>query len=133
MGVLLFNYALNSNINNKTPICLIHLICLILVQTPHKHRIMKFSFYLLLLNGPALSASAQQWLSEQRPLDRRWQIQSSVKVKEDGKVPVFWEDNDFTLLPGEKRVINGYVHTKDLRRQTAVVSLSGWNIMPVKQ
>lgn len=48
-------------------------------------------------------------------------------------VPVFWEDNDFTLLPGESRVINGYVHTKDLQQQPAVVSLSGWNIVPIHQ
>jgi exo-1,4-beta-D-glucosaminidase len=48
-------------------------------------------------------------------------------------VPVFWEDNDFTLLPGEIRVINGYVHTKDLQQQSAVVALSGWNIVPTHQ
>lgn len=48
-------------------------------------------------------------------------------------VPVFWEDNDFTLLPGESRVINGYVHTKDLQQQPAVVALSGWNIVPIHQ
>jgi exo-1,4-beta-D-glucosaminidase len=48
-------------------------------------------------------------------------------------VPVFWEENDFTLLPGESRVVNGYVHTKDLQQQPAVVSLSGWNIVPIHQ
>lgn len=47
-------------------------------------------------------------------------------------VPVFWEDNDITILPGETREINGYVHTKDLQ-QPAVIALSGWNIVPIHQ
>ncbi|PSL45459.1 exo-1,4-beta-D-glucosaminidase [Chitinophaga niastensis] len=48
-------------------------------------------------------------------------------------VPVFWVDNDFTLLPGESLTINGYVHTKDLQQQAAMISLNGWNIVPIKQ
>ncbi|SEW57415.1 glycoside hydrolase family 2 protein [Chitinophaga arvensicola] len=48
-------------------------------------------------------------------------------------VPVFWEDNDFTMLPGETITINGYVHTKALQQQKAVISLSGWNIVPITQ
>lgn len=48
-------------------------------------------------------------------------------------VPVFWEENDFTMLPGETRVINGYVHTKDIGGGKAVVTLSGWNIVPITQ
>lgn len=48
-------------------------------------------------------------------------------------VPVFWEENDFTMLPGETRTINGYVHTKDLIQQKAVITLSGWNIVPTTQ
>jgi exo-1,4-beta-D-glucosaminidase len=48
-------------------------------------------------------------------------------------VPVFWDENDFTMLPGESRTINGYVHTKDVAEQQAVIALSGWNIVPITQ
>ncbi|WP_161596725.1 glycoside hydrolase family 2 protein [Chitinophaga vietnamensis] len=46
-------------------------------------------------------------------------------------VPVFWEDNDITLLPGESITINGYVYTKDIAGDKPLISLSGWNIVPV--
>ncbi|WP_160713150.1 glycoside hydrolase family 2 protein [Chitinophaga solisilvae] len=48
-------------------------------------------------------------------------------------VPVFWEDNDFTLLPGESITVNGYCYTKNLEQQPPAVSLSGWNITPITQ
>ena len=43
-------------------------------------------------------------------------------------VPVFWNTNYFTLLPGEERTVSVWVHTSDLKGQKPVVKVGGWNI-----
>ncbi|MGB8705924.1 MAG: sugar-binding domain-containing protein [Gillisia sp.] len=43
-------------------------------------------------------------------------------------VPVFWDTNYFTLLPGEERKVSVWVHTSDLNGQKPVVKVGGWNI-----
>jgi exo-1,4-beta-D-glucosaminidase len=43
-------------------------------------------------------------------------------------VPIFWEENYITLLPGEERMITGYCHTKDLKGGKPAVTVDGWNI-----
>lgn len=43
-------------------------------------------------------------------------------------VPVFWDDNYITLLPGEQRTVSVYCHTKDLDGKTPKVDIEGWNI-----
>ncbi len=43
-------------------------------------------------------------------------------------LPVFWDDNYFSLLPGERRTIKGYVFKKDLTGAKPFLSISGWNI-----
>lgn len=43
-------------------------------------------------------------------------------------VPVFWDSNYFTLLPGEERTVSVWVHTEDLKGQKAVVKIGGWNV-----
>jgi exo-1,4-beta-D-glucosaminidase len=43
-------------------------------------------------------------------------------------VPIFWDDNYITLLPGEKRTISGYCYTKDLDGQQPKVTINGWNV-----
>ncbi|HSQ44491.1 MAG TPA: glycoside hydrolase family 2 protein [Ginsengibacter sp.] len=43
-------------------------------------------------------------------------------------VPVFWQDNYFTLLPGEERTISIWCHTSDLGRQSTKIIVSGWNV-----
>ncbi|MCL6524998.1 MAG: hypothetical protein K6T34_10115 [Thermoflavifilum sp.] len=45
--------------------------------------------------------------------------------------PVFWKDNDITLLPGEKRIIEGWIYTKDLRGAKPEIAVSGWNVRDV--
>jgi exo-1,4-beta-D-glucosaminidase len=45
----------------------------------------------------------------------------------DSVVPIFWDDNYFSLLPGEKRTITGYCHTSDLDGQQPEVTIDGWN------
>jgi exo-1,4-beta-D-glucosaminidase len=44
--------------------------------------------------------------------------------------PVFWDDNYFSLLPGEKREISCSVPTKIISKTKPQLSLSGWNIKP---
>lgn len=43
-------------------------------------------------------------------------------------VPVFWDDNYVTLLPGEKRTLTVYCHTRDLNGEKTVVKLDGWSV-----
>jgi exo-1,4-beta-D-glucosaminidase len=51
------------------------------------------------------------------------------KGKSDASVlPIFWDDNYISLLPGEKRTITGYCHTKDLDGQQPEVTVNGWNV-----
>lgn len=43
-------------------------------------------------------------------------------------VPVFWDANYFSLLPGEERTISAYYHTKDLQGEQPELVVEGWNI-----
>jgi exo-1,4-beta-D-glucosaminidase len=43
-------------------------------------------------------------------------------------LPVIWEDNYISLLPGEKREITATYRTAELGAADAVVRISGWNI-----
>lgn len=43
-------------------------------------------------------------------------------------LPVFWDDNYVTLLPGEERAIQGYCYTRSLGGEPPKVVVTGWNI-----
>ena len=43
-------------------------------------------------------------------------------------IPVYWEDNYITLLPGEKRLLKGTFTTKDLKGDIPELKVEGWNI-----
>ena len=43
-------------------------------------------------------------------------------------LPVFWDDNYFSLLPGETRKIKVSIPTKYLKNDKPVLKVSGWNI-----
>ncbi|MGH7625955.1 MAG: glycoside hydrolase family 2 protein, partial [Gemmatimonadaceae bacterium] len=43
-------------------------------------------------------------------------------------LPVFWEDNYISLLPGETRTLTGTVRTRDLGGAAPRVIMSGWNV-----
>jgi len=43
-------------------------------------------------------------------------------------LPIFWEDNYFSLLPGEKRTLVGYYSVEDLEGEQPVLKISGWNV-----
>ncbi|UCH35587.1 MAG: hypothetical protein JSV65_04350, partial [Armatimonadota bacterium] len=42
--------------------------------------------------------------------------------------PTFWEDNYFSLLPGETRTVSGAFASGDLDGATPVVKVEGWNV-----
>ena len=48
-------------------------------------------------------------------------------------LPVFWQDNYFSLLPGEKRQITVEFSQSDLGGETPVLAIAGWNITPAEQ
>jgi exo-1,4-beta-D-glucosaminidase len=43
-------------------------------------------------------------------------------------LPVFWQDNYFSLLPGETRQVTATYSARDLGKATAVVAVEGWNV-----
>jgi exo-1,4-beta-D-glucosaminidase len=45
-------------------------------------------------------------------------------------LPVVWEDNYFSLLPGEKREVTAQYRARELGSAKADVSISGWNVEP---
>jgi exo-1,4-beta-D-glucosaminidase len=51
-----------------------------------------------------------------------------LEISKDEVLPVFWDDNYITLLPGEKRRIAGAVYTEDLRGEKPVLKVRGWNV-----
>jgi exo-1,4-beta-D-glucosaminidase len=52
-------------------------------------------------------------------------------VSNDMVLPVFWEDNYFSLLPREKRQVNVRFNVKDLDGEEPLLKIEGWNIIPV--
>lgn len=59
-----------------------------------------------------------------------FQVDLNLKKGQGGEalLPVFWEDNYISLLPGEKRVIKGYFEEKDLAGAKPVLTVEGWNV-----
>lgn len=59
-------------------------------------------------------------------------FQVELQVVRDGSgetvLPIFLDDNDFSLLPGEKRKIAGVFATEDLRGEQPVLKVRGWNV-----
>ena len=49
-------------------------------------------------------------------------------MKGEEILPVIWEDNYISLLPGEKREITASYHASELGAAKAVVEVSGWNV-----
>ncbi|MDP4174054.1 MAG: glycoside hydrolase family 2 TIM barrel-domain containing protein [Bacteroidota bacterium] len=65
------------------------------------------------------------------PTDKlAFMINISVKNSTTGEnvLPIFWNDNYISLLPGEKRTINGYYFTKDLEASHPQIVVTGWNV-----
>ncbi len=65
------------------------------------------------------------------PTDKlAFQIEVMVNKGSTSKpvLPVFLDDNYFSLLPGESRVIEGYIYKKDLEGEKPTFKISGWNV-----
>ena len=48
----------------------------------------------------------------------------------DDLVPIFWDDNYFSLLPGEERTVTAYAEIEDLGGNDPVLEVEGYNIVP---
>jgi len=48
----------------------------------------------------------------------------------DDVLPIFWDDNYFSLLPGERRQISGTFETADAEGKEPTLEVSGWNVAP---
>jgi exo-1,4-beta-D-glucosaminidase len=48
-------------------------------------------------------------------------------------LPVFWDDNYFSLLPKEKRTLDVRFNLNKLDGESPVLKIEGWNITPVMQ
>ena len=55
-------------------------------------------------------------------------LQISRRKSRETVAPVFWEDNYFSLLPGEKREIGASFNEKDLQDEEPVLKMTGWNL-----
>jgi exo-1,4-beta-D-glucosaminidase len=51
---------------------------------------------------------------------------------EEELLPILWEDNYFSLLPGETREISATYRADDLGGATPVTALDGWNVTPLR-
>ena len=51
----------------------------------------------------------------------------------DMVLPVFWEDNYFSLLPKEKRSVNVRFNNADLNGESPVLVIDGWNIIQTEK
>src|SRR5260370_38808308 len=47
-------------------------------------------------------------------------------------LPIVWEDNYISLLPGESREVTANYKVKDLGNTAAFLKVEGWNSSPVK-
>ncbi|HRD01736.1 MAG TPA: glycoside hydrolase family 2 TIM barrel-domain containing protein [Candidatus Saccharicenans sp.] len=56
------------------------------------------------------------------------EIQVLKKMREQSVVPLFLDDNYFSLLPGDKRVIRGYFNFDDLEGDEVDLRIRGWNV-----
>ncbi|HIH95875.1 MAG TPA: hypothetical protein HA348_00025 [Thermoplasmata archaeon] len=49
-------------------------------------------------------------------------------ISRDLVLPIYWEDNYFSLLPGERRVVKVEFNVKDFGREEPLLIVDGWNI-----
>jgi len=61
-------------------------------------------------------------------------VHLQIKQGSSGRdvLPVVWEDNYVSLLPGERREVTATYKVKDLENAAAVLVVEGWNSAPVK-
>ena len=52
-------------------------------------------------------------------------------AKGDDVTPILWDDNFFSLVPGEQRTVTASFHLRDLEGAEPTIQVSGWNAAPV--
>jgi len=58
-------------------------------------------------------------------------LRASKREDGDDVTPVFWDDNYFSLLPGEEKNVSGYFATADLEGKRPALTIDGYNVAPV--
>ena len=46
-----------------------------------------------------------------------------------GRVPIFWDDNYFSLLPGEKRQLSARFESPEDNGDNLMLAVDGWNVV----
>jgi exo-1,4-beta-D-glucosaminidase len=61
-----------------------------------------------------------------------FQIHPRITKGKDGDdlVPIFWDDNYFSLLPGEEKSVSASFDSSDLQGKNPVLELEGFNVVP---
>jgi len=61
-----------------------------------------------------------------------FQVHFRVTKGKDGDdlVPIFWEDNYFSLLPGEEKTVSAAADPADAEGTSPILELDGYNIVP---
>ena len=61
-----------------------------------------------------------------------FQVHLRVTKGKDGDdvVPIFWDDNYFSLLPGEEKIVTATYSVSDADGKPIVLELDGFNISP---
>ncbi|MGB9906525.1 MAG: glycoside hydrolase family 2 protein [Candidatus Saccharicenans sp.] len=63
-----------------------------------------------------------------RQLAFNLEIQVLKKLRQKSVLPIFLEDNYFSLLPGERRTIKGYFFGEDLEGDELEIKVRGWKV-----
>jgi exo-1,4-beta-D-glucosaminidase len=63
-----------------------------------------------------------------------FQVHLRLANSKDGDdiVPIFWDDNYFSLLPGEEKSLSLSYDSSNVEIKDAVLEVSGFNIAPTK-
>jgi exo-1,4-beta-D-glucosaminidase len=78
------------------------------------------------LHNPSRSLAFAIRLKVKRATSSR--VSRMEGARDDEVLPVLWEDNYFSLLPGGTREVSATYNTKDLGGSLPVVAVEGWNV-----
>lgn len=88
--------------------------------------------------SPTLESSSQTEFARVRVHNPSQHLAFQVRlgihegVQEEQILPVFWEDNYFSLLPGESRVVRADYASANALKGNPQVTIEGWNIKPMR-
>jgi exo-1,4-beta-D-glucosaminidase len=60
------------------------------------------------------------------------QLQIKQGQTDQPVLPVIWQDNYFSLLPGESREVTARYRVRDLGKTGAGLAVAGWNVSPIR-